>query len=112
MPKPRPKAVVRAAPQPNPSDEVDSTYQDDDVVVRKFLSNRRKRRQLRALKIASYVLIGCFLAALGLTIWQLTIPSMFAGVYAGLTGVFATCIGVSVTVYHYRRKSDRDDPRT
>ena len=72
-------------------------------------TNLRPPRQLLALKITCYVLVGAFLSCIGLAIWQLTIPSMLAAVYAALAGVFATSIGICFTIYHHRRKVDRDD---
>ncbi|MFF3918428.1 hypothetical protein ACFYZB_34090 [Streptomyces sp. NPDC001852] len=38
-----------------------------------------------------------------------TIPSMFAAVYATLSGTFAAATGISYTIYRSRRKTDKDD---
>ncbi|MFE2471637.1 hypothetical protein [Streptomyces mirabilis] len=110
VPNPRPEPVAPAVP--DAPDEAQATAKDDDSVTQqflKFLAERRRRRQLLALKITCYVLVGAFLSCIGLAIWQLTIPSMLSAVYAALAGVFATSIGICFTIYHHRRKVDRDD---
>ncbi|MFF8593126.1 hypothetical protein ACF061_17165 [Streptomyces sp. NPDC015220] len=90
-----------------------TTRSDGDAAVdRRFLellADRRRRRQLLSLKIVCCVLTAGFLASLGLTVWQLTVPFALAGVYVGLAGVFATATGVCATPYHQRRKRGRGD---
>ncbi|MFE7890556.1 hypothetical protein [Streptomyces sp. NPDC057412] len=110
-PKPRAGATVRAVPAPAHTPGP-AMVDDSAMVDRRFmdlLAARRKRRQLIALKVACYALVVGFLASLGLAIWQLTIPSMFAGVYVALAGVFATATGICATLYHQRRKNEGGD---
>ncbi|MGW7260829.1 hypothetical protein [Streptomyces sp. NPDC054834] len=49
------------------------------------------------------------MVTVGLTFWQLTIPSMYAGVYATLTGVFAAATGIGCAIYRSRRTNDQAD---
>lgn len=103
----RPQTAAPAAPEAIGPDEMSGTHLDADAVIGKYRSDRRRRRRLLTLKITSYVLVACFLTTVGLTIWQLTIPSVIAGVYVGLAALCATSIGICVTLYH-RCKNDQD----
>ncbi|MFH0521571.1 hypothetical protein ACHBTE_30855 [Streptomyces sp. M41] len=104
------QATVRAEPAVDA--ETTAGTADEHLAVDKrfsqLLAERSRRRQLLALKVACYVLTSGFLASLGLAIWQLTIPSLIAGVYVAMAGVFATATGICATVYYQRNKSDRN----
>lgn len=85
------------------------TTVDKDAVIKNFLAERRRRRQLLALKISCYVLAAGALTFIGLTIWQLTISSPLAGAYAALAGVFVAATGVGCTVYFFLRRKNNQD---
>ncbi|MFJ2399175.1 hypothetical protein ACIOTI_41480 [Streptomyces sp. NPDC087843] len=107
VPRTRPQIAVPATREPVDPGEISGTRLDAEAVIGKYRSDRRRRRRLLALKITSYVLVACFVMSVGLTIWQLTIPSVLAGAYVGLAALCATSIGICVTLYH-RCKHDQD----
>ncbi|MEU9979555.1 hypothetical protein [Streptomyces sp. NPDC051014] len=110
VPQSRNKAV-HPAPEPVPADETATAAADEKTVIANFLADRRRRRQLQALKITCYVMATGALTGIGLTIWQLKNSSPMASAYAALAGVLVTATGVSCTVYHFmrRRKNDQDE---
>ncbi|MEU8852686.1 hypothetical protein AB0C70_42190 [Streptomyces sp. NPDC048564] len=111
VPKQRTQTTVPATPEPTTSDQSLGVQLDEATVIERYRSACRTRRRLRTLKIISYVLVVCFLASVGLAIWQLTIPSMIAAVYVGMAALCAPAIGVCVTLYQ-RCKNDQDNNST
>lgn len=108
---PPPRATVRAEPQVD-AGSVAGAADDHAAVDKRFsdlLAARSRRRQLRALKVVCYALASGFLVSLGLAIWQLMIPSLIAGVYVAMAGVFATATGICATIYFQRKKGDRNE---
>ncbi|CAM5533332.1 hypothetical protein [Streptomyces aurantiogriseus] len=77
--------------------------------VRNAAAARRLRRRLLTLKATIYVLVAGCLVAIGLTIRQVTLQPVLAGVYVGLASVGVAGIGVCVTVYLHIRRRDGSD---
>ncbi|MFD7707837.1 hypothetical protein ACFV6E_13470 [Streptomyces sp. NPDC059785] len=88
-----------------PTDALDASDTVDQR-IREFVKARRRRRQLQALKLTCYAMATAFLCSVGCAVWQLTIPSLFAGVYATLAGVFAAATGVGYSIYLSRRRNE------
>ncbi|WP_406255882.1 hypothetical protein [Streptomyces nigra] len=103
---PRPRNATTTPADPGTANETAAKAMDKEAVIKTFLAERHRNRQLRALKITCYVMATGAMSFIGLTIWQLMISSPVAGAYAGLAGVFVAVTGVGSTVYfHIRRKN-------
>ncbi|MEU5540047.1 hypothetical protein [Streptomyces sp. NPDC020362] len=106
IPPPRTPAPAPAEPEPATPHTTSHPAMNDDTItehVRKVIANRRRTRQLQALKITGYLMATGCLTSIGLTIWQLTIPSLYAGAYATLAGVFAATTGITISTHRNRR---------
>nr|WSW70157.1 hypothetical protein OG461_30370 [Streptomyces sp. NBC_00995] len=95
----RREAAARPAPeQVRPVAAVNGAVGEAEVIAA-FLAGRRRLRRLLALKVTGYVMVAWFLASTGLAVWQLTVPSLLAGVYVGLATLSLTATGVCIALY-------------
>ncbi|MER6342586.1 hypothetical protein ABT258_37675 [Streptomyces tendae] len=113
----RKTAVNKAAPPPRNraahtpklvADAASVASADEKTVIATFLTARRRRRQLLALKLTCYLMAAGALTFICLTIRQLTIASPVASAYGTLAGVFVAATGVSCTVYHFMRRRNKN----